>query len=402
MKSRERMLNAISCKATDHVPCCFMIFHGLHVMSRNPGDFMKRVMALGLDPMGETTPWSNDAGGDPGALRDIDDPGPRWEFHPDVRVIDWAEETPEGKLVHRRYDTPAGPLTTSVKWTEDWKHGAQVPLFSDFITPRATKFLVETDEDLDRLEYLLQPVDDENRRRFLEEAAPVRAFAAQNDILVHGGQGIGLEAYQWICGIEPTIYACFDRPKWVDRLAEILHTWNMSRMKTVLDLGVDLYTRRGWYEGTDFLTPKHFRRFVLPSLKREAQAAHEGGTRFGYINTSGTMAILDMLIEAEVDVLIGVDPVQGKGTDMAEMRRRTRGRMALWGGVNGFVTVEQGTPHEVRQAVRLAMDTLGGEPGFILSPVDNVANMSDDVWHNVRTLIETWEEAKPRRALGDQ
>ena len=27
---------------------------------------------------------------------------------------------------------------------------------------------------------------------------------------------------------------------------------------------------------------------------------------------------------------------------MAEMRRRTRDRMALWGGVNGFVTVDAG------------------------------------------------------------
>jgi hypothetical protein len=394
MQSRERLLNAISCQATDHVPCCFMIFHGLHVTSRDPIDFMQRVIALGLDPMAETTPWSHDGGGDPGALGDIDDPGPRWQFHPDVRVTDTVEQTPEGRLIHRRYDTPAGPLTTSVRWTEDWKHGAQVPLFSDFITPRATKFLVETDEDLDRLEYLLQPVDEANKRRFIQQATPVEAFAQQNGLLVYGGQGIGLEAYQWICGIEPTIYACYDRPKWIDRLVEILHTWNLSRMKTVLALGVDLYTRRGWYEGTDFFTPKHFRRFVFPSLKREAQAAHEAGAKFGYINTSGSMAILDILIEAGVDVLIGVDPVQGKGTDMAEMRRKTRGRMALWGGVNGFVTVEQGTPDDVRRAVKLAMNTLGGEPGFILSPVDNVANMSDQVWRNVETFIETWKQLR--------
>ncbi len=394
MKSRERMLNAISGKPTDHVPCCFMIFFGLHIVSRDPADFMKRAMALELDPLAETTPWCNNPNGDLDAFRDAEDPGPHWEFHPDMQVTDWEEGTPAGTFVHRRYDTPAGPLTTSVKRTEDWKHGVQVPLFSDFITPRATKFLVETDEDLNRLEYLLQPVDEESRRRFVEEAAPVKAFAEENDILIHGGQGIGLEAYQWICGIEPTMYACFDRPEWVDRLVEMLHTWNISRMKTVLDLGVDLYTRRGWYEGTDFFTPAHFRRSVLPSLKREARVAHEAGAKFGYMNTSGTMAILDMLMEAEVDVLIGVDPVQGKGTDMAEMRRKTRGRMALWGGINGFITIEQGTPDDVRQAVKLAMGTLGGEPGFILSPVDNVWNMSDKVWCNVETLIKTWKELR--------
>ncbi len=390
MTSRERMLAALSCQPTDHIPCCFMIFFALHRASRDSVDFLKRALALGLDPLAETTPWCNNAGGDPDVFWDVDDPGPRWGFHPDVQVADWVEETPQGRLVHRRYDTPAGPLTTTVKWTEDWKHGPYVPLFSDFIPPRAAKFLVETDEDLDRLEYLLQPVDAENRRRFLEGAALVKAFAEDKDNHQHGGQGIGLEACPWICGIEPTMYACFDRPEWVDRLVEMLHTWNISRMQTVLELGVDLYTRRAWYEGTDFFTPTHWRRFVLPSLKREVQVAHEAGAKFGYINTSGTMAILDMLMEAGVDVLIGVDPVQGKGTDMAEMRRRTRGRMALWGGVNGFITIEQGTPDDACQAVKLALETLGGGPGFILSPVDNVWHTSDEIWRNVHAFINTW------------
>jgi hypothetical protein len=100
-----------------------------------------------------------------------------------------------------------------------------------------------------------------------------------------------------------------------------------------------------------------------------------------------------MLIEAGVDVLIGVDPVQGKGTDLAEMRRSSAGRLALWGGVNGFVTVERGSPDAVRDAVREALAVLG-PVGFILSPVDNVTGSSERVWANIDAFIDEWRRLR--------
>ena len=103
--------------------------------------------------------------------------------------------------------------------------------------------------------------------------------------------------------------------------------------------------------------------------------------------------VLDMILDAGVDVLIGVDPVQGKGTGLAEMKRRTRGRMCLWGGVNGFLTVERGTSEEIRAAVAAALEALGPD-GLILSPVDNVRDESDRTWRNTEALIDTWRSAR--------
>ncbi len=92
-------------------------------------------------------------------------------------------------------------------------------------------------------------------------------------------------------------------------------------------------------------------------------------------------------------MLIGVDPVQGKGTDLAEMRRSSAGRLALWGGVNGFVTVERGSPDAVRDAVREALAVLG-PVGFILSPVDNVTGPSERVWANIDAFIDEWRRLR--------
>jgi len=164
-------------------------------------------------------------------------------------------------------------------------------------------------------------------------------------------------------------------------------------MKEVLAVGVDLFVRRGWYEGTDFWSPPMYERFILPYLKREVEIAHEAGAKFGYINTSGTMGILGHLLEAGVDVLIGVDPVEGARTDMRAMREQVGHKLALWGGVNGWLTVEMGSPEEIEDAVNEAIERLGRR-GFILSPVDNVCDDSDETMQRVEVFIEAWRRMR--------
>ena len=388
MTSRERMKAAVSGGAVDYPPCSFMIFSALRAKSRDDLDFVEGQIRLGLDAVLELATWGTGSGPDSADL-----PGPPLRFHRDVQVRDWTENTAKGRLIHRRYDTPAGPLTTVVRWTEDWRYGPRVPLFDDWVVPRAEKVLVETDEDLDRLAYLLAPADDESRALLRGMAAPKLALAREKRLLVAGGLGVGADAAAWLCGHENIIWAANDRPAWLARLMEMLHQWNTQRMEMMLELGVDLFVRRAWYEGVDFFSPAQFRRFILPGLRREVKLAHDAGAAFGYINTSGTMPLLGMLMEAGVDVLIGVDPVQGRGTCLAEMKRVTEGRMALWGGMNGFLTMERGTQQQVRAAVREAMQALGPDR-FILSPVDNVTGDSDQVWRNVEVLVETWKELR--------
>jgi len=258
-----------------------------------------------------------------------------------------------------------------------------------FRSPRSTKFLVETKADLQALKRVLPLPGPEIAAGFRAKSQPAQDLAAALGLLVAGGMGVGLEATAWLCGMQQTVLRALDEPEFVRELVEFIHEWNRARMQVVLDTGVDLFWRRGWYEGTDFWSPALYREFVFPYLKREAALAHSAGAKFGYINTSGTRAILDQIMEAGVDVLVGVDPIQGKDTDLAAFKQAARGRMCLWGGVNGFLTVEQGTPEEIEAAVREALSALGPE-GFILSPVDNVRDLSEPCWERVLEFVRAW------------
>jgi hypothetical protein len=67
--------------------------------------------------------------------------------------------------------------------------------------------------------------------------------------------------------------------------------------------------------------------------------------------------------------------------------------VCLWGGVNGFITVETGTRAQVSAAVEEAVRAMGPR-GFILSPVDNVRDDSPKAWENIGEMIETWKRVR--------
>jgi len=389
--SRERMLAALSCQPADHPPCCFMQFTALESQCRDQYEMVDRLLAWGLDATVQAPPWLLTVPGDTCDLR-----GLPVQFHLSVQVREWAEHKPGARYttLWKEYATPAGTLRTRVSQTEDWPYGDHVPFLDDFVVPRARKPLVTQADDLPVLRYLLQPPSAQVIQEFREQARVAKAFARERGVLVSGGASAGADLAGWLCGLQELIYRAVDDPGLVEELMTLLATWNLERMQVVVEEGIDLWVRRAWYESCDFWSPRLYRRFILPHLREEVALAHAHGARYGYIMTSGVMPLLDLILGAGVDVLIGVDPLKG-GADLAVMKQKAQGRLCLWGGVNAALTVERGTPDEVRTAVRQACDTLAPGGGFILAPVDEVDDRSDHAWNNVQAFIDAWKEWGP-------
>ena len=101
--------------------------------------------------------------------------------------------------------------------------------------------------------------------------------------------------------------------------------------------------------------------------------------------------MLDLFKEAGIDVLIGIDPVQGTHTSLVRAKDKLGDRTCIWGGVSGAVTVELGSPDEIRLAVRTAIAELGPR-GFILSPVDNITVDAPLTWSNIQIFLDEWQQ----------
>jgi len=386
INSRERILMALNNKEADYIPCSFMIFTALQKKCKNQFEFIERQLNLGLDVRVEL-------------------PELPIRFHPKVRTKEWKEKSKEGTLLYKDYYTPAGKLTSIVKKTDDWPYGDSVPLFNDYLTPRSKKFLITSKEDLKSLYYLFSEPTKEDISDFRAKAKKLKKFAQNKDLLVSGGwrsdgpemeinrdAGImGADALMWLCGVERTLLWAMDEPEIIQELLEMISNWSIKRMEVYLDEGIDLLIKRAWYESTDLWSPSLYHRFIFPLLRKEVDLTHQSGVKFGYIMTSGVMPLLDDLLNSGIDVLIGIDPIQGRGTNLKEFKEKLRGRICLWGGVNGFLTIERGTKKEVEDAVSKAISILGPEGGFILSPVDNVTEDRDITWNNVKVMIKIWK-----------
>ncbi len=387
MTSRDRLLAALHGERPDHVPLAFMIFQALRAP---PGaDWAGRLAAqaaLGLDVVADISGTVRDRRGDCPDL-----PGMPVRLAADCRIREWREHPAGARypVLHKAYDTARGTLSLSVDQTEDWPHGDHIPLFSDFIEPRARQPLITSAADVALLRHLLAPPQADDIVACRTAWAAAKAHALRQGYLVSAGWGVGADALAWVYGSDRAALLAYDDPDLLAELLALFHDFNRQRMELMLAAGPDLFVRRAWYEGTAFWSPTLFRRFLLPGLRREVELAHQAGVAYAYILSQGGLQFASLLREAGIDVLVGVDPVQDKGMDLAKLRAAVGPRMCLWGGINGFVTVERGTAAEVRAALDQALATLG-PAGLILSPVDNVRDPGDHAWSNVLALIAAW------------
>jgi hypothetical protein len=386
LSSKERLLRAIDHKETDHIPLHFKwwerpFFSDKNQRWANQFERVDNVLGLGLD---DTVGF------------DV----PRPLSH-DVKVKVWKTK-PSGEqwpLLFKEYDTPKGTLQQVVRQTPDWPHGDDIPIFSDFLVPasRSVKYLVQEDKDLDALSCLFRDLQENEIRKFRSEAEKVREFAEKRQVAVECGMWneakresaiSGGDALPWLCGFESTMRKAFREPDFVDRLLDIVHEWDTRYLNVLLDLGfVDVIVRRGWYENTDFWSPRLYKKFLEPRIRKLAEKTHQAGAKFCYSMSMKQMPLIETMKDMGVDIFYGLDPVCG--TDLALAKKLVGDKICLWGGVNSAVTLTSGSADEIRRATEYAIRTLAPGGGFILSAIDQV--FEDTPWSNIQVMIDTWK-----------
>ena len=321
MDSRERMLTALEGRIPDHVPCSFMLFYALYNMCRTEEEFVEEQVDLGLDPFVHVGHLNHSL--HLGGILDT-----RVEIH------DWVDEKEGVKYFCRRMDTPAGPLTSRIRQTNGWPKEDDFPLMKDWLVSRAEEFPVKPEADIERLRYIFGPIKDTDIEKLREEATMAAKVARNHGLLQVGGwkgavkPGIqvdpgvmGCDAMAWLSGFESVMTLSLTRPELIKEYAQIIHTWNLKQIEIYLNVTeADLIVRRGWYESTEFWTPTAFREIVAPTLAKESELVHKAGRKYGYIITSAFLPIMEDILASGVDVLIGLDPKEGKGTDLRAVK----------------------------------------------------------------------------------
>jgi len=395
LSSRSRLLSAINHSQVDYAPFYQKFWHRGCLSNREDAwkdqfERVRKTMRLGLeDTVGLEIPRA---------------------FSSEVKVLR-RKEIPRGELdpfLYQEYQTPKGPLKQIVRQTRDWPHGDNIPIFTDYVVPRgrSNKYLVETMDDVEALSCLFSAPGKEQLRAFEDQAAKVRCFAKQNQVLVEcgdtftsgwlDGDSIFLgDALHWLCGFENAVILARTKPGMMHKLLDIILEWNLDSMRLISQVGgCDVIVHRGWYEC--FWSPKLYREFLAPRIRKEVDLAHQIGAKFCYIMTSGIMPFLDIFTEMGIDILYGVDPVQGNA-NLEKVKQTIGDRICIWGGVNSAVTL-RGNKLSVEKAVEEAVRVLAPGGGFILAAIDQL--FEDTNWDNFMTMIQSWKNLTHDRIAG--
>jgi len=178
-------------------------------------------------------------------------------------------------------------------------------------------------------------------------------------------------------GIDKLVYDIYRQPDFAKKLIRKVADVNFEIAKRILDRGVDLVAESDDIADsrTTFFSPKIFREFFFPYLKRVIDECHRRGLPYMKHSDGNLYPVLDDLIALGVD---GLHPIEPNVMDLADVKRRYGDKLFLRGNVDCTHVLPYGTEEDVRRDVRRCIDAAAEGGGFILAD-------SNSIHSNVKT-----------------
>ena len=332
MNGKQRILKALSIKEADRVP---LFIHGI-----NEGPIMgvgKHLME-GL-PLGKQVHQMND-----------DEKGMLIETL--LRVLEEFE-------IDGYTCLPFGPGTefsNDVDLVDDWGVGFTR---SPYGIPVPSRHPVQTAADLDCFEPPAPPRDhlllvDVLKDRFQDEKA---IFWMMRGAFVRSWRLIGMTNYMMMM---------YDNPDFIHCVAEMVTRFSLDQLNMLIDAGLDVLIVEDDIadKNNTLISPDHFKTFINPYNRQLVDRAHAAGLKVVRHSDGNLWPILDLLLDSGYD---GLNPLEPQADmHLKKVKDYCGDRLCLLGNIDCQELLPNGTPAQVRQAVRSAIDDAAEGGGLII------------------------------------
>lgn len=310
---------------------------------------------------------------------------------PDVEIKTWREKKAGGRMyIGKEFHTPKGILRQVVEETGDWcdsahgfwtlrtlgsvlKENYAMDVFDDWNVSRRTEPWVKGREDLPKLPYILQKPAEWELEEWRHDAQRAMEFARKHDLLTMVRRTIVSDASQWFCDIPWFMMQLYDDPGFVEEFFAIFENVAKWQAELALDLKPDTFQYRGWYDGPEFWGGKHYDKYILPVINREAELVHQAGALHCYLLTEGWGFYLNQFGSLGSDILWGTDPFLAK-TSLKTIKEKIGKHKTILGGISSAHHLINCDLEITRQAAREAIETLAPGGGYVFG-------CSSSIWH---------------------
>jgi uroporphyrinogen decarboxylase len=216
-----------------------------------------------------------------------------------------------------------------------------------------------------------------------------------DEILIGGMCGHGIWSIEVITDWTAFAVNLIDDPAAVHEEAETMCQRALSTIDTLAEAGADLIYMPNdiAFNANPFVSPLHFEEFIAPYWKRQVDRVKEHGL-YAFIHTDGMiMPVLDQLIDLGAHCLQSIDPMAGM--DIAEVKRKTYGKLALMGNVQCNL-LQDGPKEAIEKSALYALEqgTPGG--GYIYSTSNTI--FPGMPLENYEFMLDVFHDFNRRRA----
>ena len=188
-------------------------------------------------------------------------------------------------------------------------------------------------------------------------------------------------------GVENYLMDLIDHPKLVHELIDKTLSYDLRVTERMVKAGLDVVVFGDDYadKNSPMMSPKHFKEFVFPGLKRAVDNAHRAGAYVVKHTDGNIMPILDMIIESGIDAINPLEPAAGM--DIARIKHEYGDRVAIIGNIDCGALLCQATTDEVRRVTRETIEVAAPGGGFCLSSSNSIHSSVKP--ENYYAMVET-------------
>ncbi|MHA1680735.1 MAG: uroporphyrinogen decarboxylase family protein, partial [Promethearchaeota archaeon] len=208
----------------------------------------------------------------------------------------------------------------------------------------------------------------------VDELNAAYRMGLEHDFLIIPSTGLLMEPLIGRIGIDAIGRHAISNPKHLDKVCETIMKVPYKKMELMCktDIPVIIIPDDCAYKGRPILSPKMYKRFIIPHFSKMIDMAHEKGKLVIFHSDGLVEPYYDMLIDAGLDAHQSLEPVAGN--DLKEIKEKYAGRLSFIGNIDSSRLLPFGTRQDVIDAVKYCLRYGAPGGGYMFSPCTDLTD----------------------------
>jgi len=195
-----------------------------------------------------------------------------------------------------------------------------------------------------------------------------------DSISVHGEIFSPFSQLLELIGYTDALMALMDEPEKCEACLEALSEGAIALGRGQAAHGVDAVLISSAFAGAGFISPGHYRRFVLPFERKVIRGIQESRALPVYTHTCGSIGDrLELMAETGTGGIDTLDPPPLGNVELEDAKRRIGNRLFIKGNLDPVNTLLRGSRSQVERAALRCIEAAGENGGYILSSACSVS-----------------------------